>query len=147
MMGSVAAILMVNYFRRKRILTVTFLMSAILFIITGATLISTYCLGDLNCPDDPDSPDDACCRDEEGLRSVVIVFYAITQFIYNAGPNTMIFALAAEIFPTVYRGTFYGVAAATGKVGAIIIRSIILDVGDGHKALAIIPSLIKCVAV
>lgn len=68
---------------------------------------------------------------------MVIVFYAITQIIYNAGLNTMIFVLAAEIFPTVYRGTFYGIAAATGKVGAIIIRSITLKVGDGHKALAI----------
>ncbi|KAM0418733.1 hypothetical protein ACHAPT_012331 [Fusarium lateritium] len=119
MMGSLAALLMVNYFRRKMILLVTFLIAAILFTITGAVLHSTY---DWNDPT---------------ARHVVIVFYAITQFIYNAGPNTMIFVLAAEIFPTVYRGTFYGVAAATGKVGAIIIRSVILGLGDGHEPLAI----------
>lgn len=88
MMGSVAALLMVNYFRRKRILLVTFLMSAVLFTVTGAILISTYCLKDK----------EERCRANEGYRQVVIVFYAITQFIYNAGPNTIIFVLAAEIF-------------------------------------------------
>ncbi|EEU47140.1 uncharacterized protein NECHADRAFT_77297 [Fusarium vanettenii 77-13-4] len=126
-MGSIAALLMVNYFRRKRILLVTFLMSAVLFTTTGAILISTYCLKD----------EQGHCRDNEGYRKVVIVFYAITQFVYNAGPNTIIFVLAAEIFPTVYRGTFYGIAAATGKVGAIIIRGIILHFGDSHRVLAI----------
>ncbi|KAH6876348.1 major facilitator superfamily domain-containing protein [Thelonectria olida] len=118
--GSFTAMLIINFFRRKMILFVTFLMLAVFFAVTGGVLISTY--KDWRAPSD-------------GIPT--IVFYAITQFVYNAGPNTMIFVLAAEIFPTVYRGTFYGVAAATGKVGAIITRAIIQATGDGHKALGI----------
>lgn len=96
---------------------VTFLVLAILFGITGATLISSYRADQNHIP--------------------TIVFYAITQFIYNLGPNTMIFVLAAEIFPTVYRGTFYGIAAAGGKVGAIIIRAVIGATGNQDMSLGI----------
>uniref|UniRef100_A0A0D2YIV3 Major facilitator superfamily (MFS) profile domain-containing protein n=1 Tax=Fusarium oxysporum (strain Fo5176) TaxID=660025 RepID=A0A0D2YIV3_FUSOF len=55
------------------------------------------------------------------------------------GPNTLIFVLAAEIFPTTYRGTFNGIAAASGKVGAVIIRVIIFTTrhGDKEKSLGI----------
>ena len=49
----------------------------------------------------------------------------------------MIFVLASETFPTVYRGTFYGIAAAGGKTGAIIIRAIIGATGNKHTALGI----------
>jgi PHS family inorganic phosphate transporter-like MFS transporter len=115
--GSICAIIIVNRFRRRYILMVTFLILAILFGITGATLIASY-------------------RAERD-HTVTIIFYAITQFFYNLGPNTMIFVLAAEIFPTVYRGTFYGIAAAGGKVGAIIIRAVIGATGNQDMSLGI----------
>ncbi|KAK5652692.1 hypothetical protein OQA88_10286 [Cercophora sp. LCS_1] len=117
MLGSIGAILIINRFRRKMILVTTFFLIALLFAITGGTLIATF----------------------RGGRShtATLVFYAITQFVYNLGPNTIIFILAAEIFPTVYRGTFYGIAAAGGKVGAIMIRAIIGKTGNQEMALGI----------
>ncbi|PKS13143.1 hypothetical protein jhhlp_000485 [Lomentospora prolificans] len=116
-LGNFAAILLVNRFERRKILVVTFFISAILFAITGATLLDA---------------------DNKGQKPTAsLVFYAITHFVYNAGPNTLIFVLAAEIFPTVYRGTFYGIAAAGGKIGAIIIRTIIWSKGNSPHALGV----------
>jgi PHS family inorganic phosphate transporter-like MFS transporter len=120
--GSLFAILIVNLFRRKHILFVTFLASAVLFAITGATLLLSKA---------------------EHHHTVTIAFYAITQFVYNVGPNTLVFIIAAEIFPTVYRGTFYGIAAAGGKVGAIAIRAISGWTGNDKNALSI--RLLACI--
>jgi PHS family inorganic phosphate transporter-like MFS transporter len=120
--GSLFAILIVNYYQRKRILFVTFLASAVLFAITGATLLVSKA---------------------EQHHTVTIAFYAITQFVYNVGPNTLIFIIAAEIFPTVYRGTFYGIAAAGGKIGAITIRAISGRTGNDKNALSI--RLLACI--
>lgn len=117
MVGSIAAIFIVNRFRRKMILLTTFLVLAVLFAVTGGTLIAAHRAGQ--------------------SHRATLVFYAIIQFVYNLGPNTFIFVLAAEIFPTVYRGTFFGIAAAGGKVGAIIIRAIIGKTGNMEMALGI----------
>jgi MFS transporter, PHS family, inorganic phosphate transporter len=117
LVGSIAAILIINFFRRKYILVATFSMLSVLFAIAGASLIAT------------DKADQA--------HVLTTVFYAILQFIFNLGPNTLIFVLAAEIFPTVYRGTFYGIAAASGKVGAIIIRAIIAGTTNSEMSLGI----------
>ncbi|ORZ34232.1 major facilitator superfamily domain-containing protein [Catenaria anguillulae PL171] len=40
--------------------------------------------------------------------------------LWFTGPNTTTFILPAEIFPTRFRSTCHGIAAATGKLGAII---------------------------
>lgn len=47
------------------------------------------------------------------------------HFFYALGLRTVIYILAAEMFPTEYRATFYGVTAAARKVAAIAIRPII----------------------
>lgn len=116
-LGSIAAIVIINRFRRKSILMVTFLLLSLLFTVSGGTLIAADRAGK--------------------VRLVTIVFYAILQFVFNLGPNTLIFVLAAEIFPTVYRGTFFGLAAACGKIGAIIIRAIIGRTKNSEKSLGI----------
>lgn len=115
--GSITAICLVNYFQRRKILAVTFCLSALLFTITGGTLLKASADGK--------------------KPTASLVFYALTHFVYNVGPNTLIFVLAAEIFPTVYRGTFYGIAAAGGKVGAITIRAIIGATQNTPRALGI----------
>ncbi|KAK6086045.1 phosphate transporter [Seiridium cupressi] len=120
LVGSFGAILIINLFRRKVILTTTFLTLSILFAIAGATLVVA----------------------EQAKKSYLptTVFYSLLQFIFNIGPNPLLFVLPAEIFPTVYRGTFYGIAAASGKVGAIIIGAIINRYNNAEipeKALAI----------
>ncbi|CAI4219758.1 unnamed protein product [Parascedosporium putredinis] len=95
-LGNIVAILLINRFERRRMLAATFATSALLFIVTGATLLEA---------------------DRQGKKPTVsLVFYALTHFVYNLGPNTLIFVIAAEIFPTVYRSTFYGIAAAGGRL-------------------------------
>ncbi|KAJ3541778.1 hypothetical protein NM208_g4441 [Fusarium decemcellulare] len=115
-LGSIGSIVIIDFFRRKIILIATFFVISVLLAITGGTLITSR-------PNEP--------------HIAAIVCYAILQFVFNLGPNTLIFVLAAEIFPTTYRGTFNGIAAASGKVGAVIIRVIIAKTKSRERALSI----------
>lgn len=54
-----------------------------------------------------------------------IAIYILAQFFCNAGPNTTVFVIPAEVFPTKFRSTSYGISASIGKVGAAISESII----------------------
>lgn len=114
LIGSIVAIPVVHFANRKRLLVGTSLSLTLLFIATGASVVRTYA-----------TPD----------HEVSMVFFALAQFMFNVGPNTLTFIMAAEIFPTVFRGTFYGISAAAGKLGAIIIRAIVAGAGDGNKEL------------
>lgn len=114
LVGSIVAIPVVHFANRKRLLIGTSLSLTLLFIATGASVVRTYA-----------TPD----------HEVSMVFFALAQFMFNVGPNTLTFIMAAEIFPTVFRGTFYGISAAAGKLGAIIIRAIVAGAGDGNKQL------------
>ncbi|ETO28643.1 carbohydrate transmembrane transporter [Reticulomyxa filosa] len=49
-----------------------------------------------------------------------VILYALTFFFSNFGPNTTTFVLPVEIFPTQIRGTCHGIAAASGKLGAVV---------------------------
>ncbi|KAJ3059554.1 phosphate transporter, partial [Quaeritorhiza haematococci] len=49
-----------------------------------------------------------------------IFLYALAQFFFNFGPNTTTFTIPAECFPTKVRSTAHGIAAASGKLGAIL---------------------------
>lgn len=114
LVGSLVAIPVVHFANRKRLLIGTSLSLTLLFIATGASVVRTYA---------------------KPNHEVSMVFFALAQFMFNVGPNTLTFIMAAEIFPTVFRGTFYGISAAAGKLGAIIIRAIVAAEGDGNKAL------------
>jgi len=132
MAGSIGAILIIDRFRRQMILVWSFLALGLLFTVAGGTLVSSYKVGENHV--------------------ATTVFFAILQFVFNIGPNTLTFVIPAEIFPTVYRGTFYGIAAASGKFGAVIIRLIIGETtpsGDwelwlGKRLLAFIPFMFLC---
>jgi PHS family inorganic phosphate transporter-like MFS transporter len=50
----------------------------------------------------------------------LLALYTISQFFFNAGPNSTTFVVPGECFPTRYRSTSHGISAASGKVGAII---------------------------
>jgi PHS family inorganic phosphate transporter-like MFS transporter len=78
--GSLVAIAIVQRFRRRNLLISTFLLIAVLFAATGATLWMT--------------------TEGDGQHLTSVVLYAIAQIVYNAGPNTIVFVIAAEIFPT-----------------------------------------------
>ncbi|ENH73441.1 Inorganic phosphate transporter PHO84 [Fusarium oxysporum f. sp. cubense race 1] len=118
LIGSIGSILIIDFFRRKVILIATFLAITVLLAIAGGTLLGS---------------------EASDSHHAAVVCYGILQFFFNLGPNTLIFVLAAEIFPTTYRGTFNGIAAASGKVGAVIIRVIIFTTrhGDKEKSLGI----------
>ncbi|GME87173.1 unnamed protein product [Ambrosiozyma monospora] len=49
-----------------------------------------------------------------------IVFYGLMNSLSNMGPGDMTIVAASESFPTAVRGTCYGLAAAIGKVGAVV---------------------------
>ncbi|KAK4169560.1 inorganic phosphate transporter PHO84 [Cladorrhinum sp. PSN259] len=116
-LGSIALIFIVNRLHRKKILTVTFSILAVFFAILGAILLTT-----------PES---------RSAKLAIDVVSGIMHFFFNLGPKTIIMMIVVEIFPTVYRGTFYGIAAASGKLGGIIIRPIIGSTGKTDKALGI----------
>ncbi|TYK19926.1 putative inorganic phosphate transporter 1-9 [Cucumis melo var. makuwa] len=49
-----------------------------------------------------------------------MLFYCLTFFFSNFGPNTTTFILPAELFPARFRSTCHGISGASGKIGAII---------------------------
>ncbi len=55
-----------------------------------------------------------------GVLPVFLTIYGLTFFFANFGPNTTTFVYPSEVFPTSYRTTGHGIAAACGKTGAVI---------------------------
>ena len=51
---------------------------------------------------------------------VIIAGFFLFQLMTNLGPNSQTYLLAGEVFPIRLRGLGAGVAAACGKVGAVI---------------------------
>ncbi|KAK7186794.1 phosphate transporter [Paraphaeosphaeria sporulosa] len=98
-LGCIVILCLVNRVPRVRFMVIMFVVLAIVFAILGGSLFSVY---------------------ETSHHDVTVVFYAISLFLMNLGPNTITFMLPAELFETKNRGTCYGFAAACGKLGAII---------------------------
>ena len=55
-----------------------------------------------------------------GNTAGMMALFAVSQFILNIGPNVTTFLLPAELFPTRVRGSAHGIAAASGKAGAVL---------------------------
>jgi MFS transporter, putative metabolite transport protein len=51
---------------------------------------------------------------------VMVAGFVLFQFMTNLGPNAQTYLLAGEVFPTPVRGLGAGLAAAIGKVGAVL---------------------------
>jgi len=49
-----------------------------------------------------------------------VLLYGLAFAFANMGPNTTTFVLPAELFPTASRATAFGLAAAAGKLGAVL---------------------------
>lgn len=60
-----------------------------------------------------------------GSKAMLFLF-CLAGFFLNFGPNTTSFIIPAEAFPTRYRATCHGIAAASGKVGAILSQFLII---------------------
>lgn len=101
LLGAFASIWLINHRSRKSLLIWTSSALFVILVITGAAFMTEYAKkGD----------------------TLALVFYSLAQFFFNLGPNTVIFIMAAEIWPSAFRGTFYGLSAASGKIAAMVIR-------------------------
>ena len=59
-------------------------------------------------------------RSLTGVLPAFLAVYGLTFFFANLGPNTTTFVYPSEVFPTTFRTTGGGIAAASGKIGAVI---------------------------
>ena len=50
----------------------------------------------------------------------LVTLFTLSQLFLNMGPNATTFLLPVEVFPTRVRGTAHGIAAASGKAGAVV---------------------------
>lgn len=50
----------------------------------------------------------------------LMAIFTLSQLVLNAGPNATTFLLPVELFPTRVRATAHGIAAASGKAGAVL---------------------------
>jgi PHS family inorganic phosphate transporter-like MFS transporter len=50
----------------------------------------------------------------------LLAIFTVSQLVLNAGTNVTTFLLPVEVFPTRVRGTAHGIAAASGKCGALL---------------------------
>ena len=49
-----------------------------------------------------------------------MTLFTLSQLVLNAGPNCTTFLLPVEVFPTRVRASAHGIAAASGKAGALL---------------------------
>ncbi|KAF9318629.1 Inorganic phosphate transporter pho84, partial [Podila horticola] len=78
---------------------------------------------------------------------VLFVFlFAATQFFQNFGPNSTTFIIPGEVFPTRYRSTGHGIAAGSGKLGAIVAQVGFSQLKDRGGPNAFIPQLLQIFA-
>jgi len=63
-------------------------------------------------------------------NGVLMTMYLGSSFFGQLGPNATTFLIPAEIFPTEMRTTCHGIAAASGKVGALFAAIMFNYVGD-----------------
>ncbi|OAP59226.1 hypothetical protein AYL99_06524 [Fonsecaea erecta] len=50
----------------------------------------------------------------------LVTLFTLSQLVLNMGPNCTTFLIPVEVFPTRVRGTAHGIAAASGKAGAMV---------------------------
>ncbi|EME77811.1 uncharacterized protein MYCFIDRAFT_57367 [Pseudocercospora fijiensis CIRAD86] len=106
-LGSILIIAIINHFDRKHMLTASFALLTTVLFAAFASFKTLFHNGDLHI--------------------VLIMFWVLISFLFSFGPNTLTFVIPAEIFPTKYRCTFYGTAAALGKIGAVLVQIVILQ--------------------
>ena len=111
--GSLIILLAINYIPRSSWMACWFVALGGLFLVNGSTFFVAF---------------------ESDKYALTITLYVLAQVMFNLGPNTISFILPAELFDTRYRGTFYGIAAASGKLGAIMIQLIVnLTIQDAYR--------------
>jgi PHS family inorganic phosphate transporter-like MFS transporter len=110
--GHLVAIAAIDFLGRKRLQVFGFLILALLFCILGFDY--SHLTG-----------------------GSIIALVGLCNFIGNAGPNTTTFVVPAEVFPTRYRATAYGVSSAAGKIGSIISQVVFFKQGNVNNSFKI----------
>ena len=65
-----------------------------------------------------------------------IFLFTLLQFFQNFGPNPTTFIFPGELFPTRFRSTGHGIAAASGKLGAIVSLAGFSQLGTSNTSLS-----------
>jgi PHS family inorganic phosphate transporter-like MFS transporter len=100
-LGALAVICMINRFDRRRALIWSFAALALALLVLAILFHFLF---------------------HTEAHWVLVIFYALIQFGFAFGPNTLTFIIPAEIFPTRYRCSGYGIAAACGKLGSVFVQ-------------------------
>lgn len=111
--GSSCFVFFANRLPRKQWLTVSFLVLAFLFIITGGVYY-----GVAHTPG----------------AAATVALVSICHFAFNFGANSLTFIIPAEIFPTCYRCTCHGISAAAGKLGSIVALLVVYGINSGYMS-------------
>ncbi|KAL0568226.1 hypothetical protein V5O48_013764 [Marasmius crinis-equi] len=128
--GHLACIAFIDRIGRRYLQAVGFIAVAFLFLIMG---FLSY------LPDRDGSDDDASPQNDKVPWVAFFAIYCISNFFQNFGANSTTFILPAEHFPTRYRSTAYGIAAASGKLGSVITQ-ILLFIYAVVSATGLIPT-------
>ncbi|CAM0136340.1 unnamed protein product [Umbelopsis sp. WA50703] len=121
--GYIVTVFTVEILGRKPIQYMGFFIVGVLFIILGAAWNPIHTVN----------------------VALFIVLFAIIQFFFNFGPNSTTFISPAEVFPTRHRSKAHGIAAASGKAGAIIATfgfNALADVGGPPGAQTFLPDVL-----
>ena len=108
--GCALLLAVVDRVPRREFLAYSFVWLAALFFVTGGSFFAVFGGGSGSGSGD-------------NLHAVTIALIALCHFSFNLGPNTLTFVVPAEIFPTRYRATCHGIAAAAGKLGSVIVQA------------------------
>lgn len=100
-LGAIFVITFINRFDRRRAMTWAFAALALALLVIGILFHYLF---------------------HTRYHWVLVAAYALVQFGFAFGPNTLTFIVPAEIFPTRYRCTAYGVSAAAGKLGSVCVQ-------------------------
>ncbi|KAI0067338.1 phosphate permease [Artomyces pyxidatus] len=98
--GYWVSFLLIDSWGRKPIQLMGFIMLTIIFVIMG------FGFDKLN--------------DNNSNKKAFVFLYCLADFFQNFGPNVTTFVIPGEAFPTRYRSTAHGIAAASGKLGAVV---------------------------
>ncbi|KAB5536595.1 major facilitator superfamily domain-containing protein [Coniochaeta sp. 2T2.1] len=109
--GSACFIFAANRFRRREWLTTSFLLLAVMFLVTGGVYYGV---------------------NHTSGAPATVALVALCHFLFNFGANTLTFLIPAEIFPTCYRCTCHGLSAAAGKLGSMLAVLVVYGINAGY---------------
>ncbi|KAK0383279.1 hypothetical protein NLU13_9192 [Sarocladium strictum] len=111
--GSACFVLCANRIPRRHWLTASFLVLALMFMVTGGVFYAVH---------------------QESAAPATVVFVALCHFLFNFGANTLTFIIPAEIFPTCYRCTCHGISAAFGKLGSLVAVLVVYGINSAWSS-------------